>query len=98
MAGLRIVGGEFGGRVLRAPKGTQTRPTSMRVREALFNILGDRVHDAVVADCFAGSGVLGFEALSRGARVVDLYESSAAVLRNLHENMSLYSAVQDCRF
>jgi 16S rRNA (guanine(966)-N(2))-methyltransferase RsmD len=52
---------------LRAPKGTDVRPTADRVREALFSILGDRVVDATVLDLFAGTGALGIEALSRGA-------------------------------
>jgi 16S rRNA (guanine966-N2)-methyltransferase len=69
MAALRVVGGEARGRVLRAPKGGGTRPTSDRVREAMFDVLATMaaVDGAVVADLFAGSGALGIEALSRGA-------------------------------
>ncbi|KQQ14172.1 16S rRNA (guanine(966)-N(2))-methyltransferase RsmD [Methylobacterium sp. Leaf123] len=68
---MRIVGGEWRGRRLVGPKAEGIRPTSDRLREALFNVLAhaydDAVEDAVVLDLFAGTGALGFEALSRGA-------------------------------
>lgn len=83
---MRVVAGEFGGRRLHAPRGRGTRPTSDRVREALFAILGD-VHGARVLDLFAGSGALGIEALSRGAGsavfVDSDREAAAAIRRNL---------------
>ena len=63
---MRITGGALGGRRLVAPRGERTRPTSDRVREALFAILGP-LDGADVLDLFAGSGALGLEALSRGA-------------------------------
>ncbi|HEY1553021.1 MAG TPA: 16S rRNA (guanine(966)-N(2))-methyltransferase RsmD [Kofleriaceae bacterium] len=63
---MRIVGGSLGGRVLRAPTGAATRPTSEKVREAMFAILGS-VEGMHVLDLFAGSGAVGIEALSRGA-------------------------------
>ena len=64
---MRVVAGVYGGRRLVAPPGDATRPTSDRVREALFSVLGVSVHGARVLDLFAGSGALGIEALSRGA-------------------------------
>ena len=64
---MRVIAGDYRGRRLQAPPGAATRPTSDRVREALFSVLGDRVHGAHVLDLFAGSGALGIEALSRGA-------------------------------
>jgi 16S rRNA (guanine966-N2)-methyltransferase len=64
---VRVVAGRYGGRRLVAPAGAATRPTSDRVREALFSVLGASVQDARVLDLFAGSGALGIEALSRGA-------------------------------
>ena len=64
---MRVIAGEFGGRRLKAPSGPAVRPTSDRAREALFSILGD-VSDAEVLDLFCGTGALGIEALSRGAR------------------------------
>jgi 16S rRNA (guanine966-N2)-methyltransferase len=85
---MRIVGGELGGRVLRAPHGAATRPTSEKVREAIFNILG-AVEGARVLDLFAGSGALGIEALSRGAAhavFVDAGKPALAAIRgNLRE-------------
>ena len=63
---MRVVAGAFKGRRLAAPRGTRTRPTADRVREALFSMLGD-VGGARVLDLYAGSGALGIEALSRGA-------------------------------
>ena len=64
---MRVVAGEYGGRRLKAPPGLDTRPTADRVREALFSILGT-VEGCAVLDLYAGSGALGIEALSRGAR------------------------------
>ena len=64
---MRIVGGDYGGRRLTAPKGAATRPTSDRVREALFSILGD-LEDARCLDLCAGTGAVGLEALSRARR------------------------------
>jgi 16S rRNA (guanine(966)-N(2))-methyltransferase RsmD len=85
---MRVVAGKLGGRRLTAPRGARTRPTSDRVREALFGILGD-VEGAVVLDLFAGSGALGLEALSRGAARATFVDSApaavAAVRRNLAE-------------
>jgi 16S rRNA (guanine(966)-N(2))-methyltransferase RsmD len=88
---VRIVGGRWGGRRLSAPRGSATRPTSDRVREALFAVLADRVVGARVLDLCAGSGALGLEALSRGAahvtfverdrRTADVIRANAAALR-----------------
>ncbi len=74
---MRIVAGSAGGRRIQAPPGADTRPTTDRVREAVFNALGSlgAVDGALVADLFAGSGALGLEALSRGASHVHLVES-----------------------
>ena len=80
---MRVVGGEFGGRRLQAPKGDATRPTSDRVREAVFSTLGPLGGERVL-DLFAGSGALGIEALSRGAGqavFVDRARPALAVLR-----------------
>ncbi|WP_346354220.1 16S rRNA (guanine(966)-N(2))-methyltransferase RsmD [Azotosporobacter soli] len=73
---MRIITGKAKGCKLQAPKGMQTRPTTDRVKESLFNILGDAVVDAVVLDIFAGSGALGLEALSRGATRAVFIDSS----------------------
>lgn len=84
---LRIISGEFGGRYIDAPKGRSTRPTASRVREAWFSAIGDAVYDATVVDLFAGSGALGIEALSRGARHVHFVESQAQAVQTLRENV-----------
>jgi 16S rRNA (guanine966-N2)-methyltransferase len=83
---LRIVAGSLGGRRIQAPPGSDTRPTSDRVREALFSALGPLDGEAVL-DLFAGSGALAVEALSRGARHAVLVEkdgrAAAVIRRNL---------------
>jgi 16S rRNA (guanine966-N2)-methyltransferase len=84
---VRIVAGRWGGRRLSSPKGEATRPTSDRVREALFSILGDRVQDARVLDLFAGSGALGLEALSRGAAAATFVDSAAAAVAAVKANL-----------
>jgi 16S rRNA (guanine966-N2)-methyltransferase len=85
---MRIVAGTLGGRRISAPPGRDTRPTSDRVREALFSILGARVEGARVLDLFAGSGALGIEALSRGAASATFVEHSATALRTLRANLA----------
>jgi 16S rRNA (guanine966-N2)-methyltransferase len=93
----RVVGGTLGGRRLQVPRGTTVRPTSDRVREALFSTLGARVVDAVVLDLFAGSGALGIEALSRGARAATFVERDRAVARVLRANLATLDLVADVR-
>jgi 16S rRNA (guanine966-N2)-methyltransferase len=83
---MRVIAGSHGGRVLVAPPGRATRPTSDRVREALFSILGD-VRGARVLDLFAGSGALGIEALSRGAAEATLVDTSAAAVTAVRRNL-----------
>lgn len=84
---VRIVGGSLGGRVLRAPTGAATRPTSEKVRQALFNILGDVTGDHVL-DLFAGTGALGFEALSRGAASATFVDLARPALNVIRENLA----------
>lgn len=86
---MRVVAGELGGRRLVAPDGTSTRPTTDRVREAIFNSLGSAglLDGALVADLFAGSGAIGIEALSRGAERCVFVERDRAALRALDENL-----------
>jgi len=83
---MRVIGGQLGGRTLVAPRGRGTRPTSDRVREAVFSILGD-VAGARVLDLFAGSGALAVEALSRGASEATLVDSSAAAVSAARRNL-----------
>ena len=87
---MRVVAGELGGRRLLAPEGVSTRPTTDRVREAVFNALGSLgvIDGALVADLFAGSGAIGIEALSRGAEHCTFVERDRAALSALEENLA----------
>lgn len=80
---VRIVGGSWRGRKVRFPEGHDIRPSPDRVRETLFNWLAPHIRGARCLDLFAGSGVLGFEALSRGAAAVVLVEQDPVVVRHL---------------
>ncbi len=82
---MRIISGSARGLTLRVPKG-EVRPTTDRVRESLFSILGERVEGARVLDLFCGSGALALEALSRGAASARLVDKSAASCRTASEN------------
>ena len=83
---LRIIAGEFKGRRLKTPAGRSVRPTGDRVKEAWFSILQPSIPDARVLDLFAGSGALGFEALSRGAVAADFVENHQASLATIRDN------------
>lgn len=85
---MRIIGGSKKGHPLQAPAGTVTRPTTDRVREAIFNTLQTRIQDALVLDVFAGSGGMSMEALSRGARWADLYEKDRKAIAAIERNLS----------
>jgi len=89
---VRIVGGEWRRRVLRFPDSQGLRPTPDRVRETLFNWLGQDLGGQHCLDLFAGSGALGFEAASRGADRVVLVEQAPRVLATLKENAGLLGA------
>lgn len=82
-SGVRIIGGEWRGRRLAIPAATEVRPTPDRVRETLFNWLGPVLPGARCLDLFAGTGVLGFEALSRGAAEALFVETDAVLVRAL---------------
>lgn len=84
---MRITGGEFGGRNLKVPKSDAIRPTQDRVREALFNMIQFEIAGADFLDLFAGSGAVGLEALSRGAKSVTFVERERRHLAVLNENI-----------
>ncbi|MGO9643073.1 MAG: 16S rRNA (guanine(966)-N(2))-methyltransferase RsmD [Candidatus Acidiferrales bacterium] len=84
---MRVVAGKFGGRNLATLRGLKLRPTSDRLREALFNILGPVVKDSVFLDLFAGTGAVGIEALSRGARQAIFVEFHAAAVTLIRKNL-----------
>jgi 16S rRNA (guanine966-N2)-methyltransferase len=85
---MRVIAGLYGSRLLTAPSGDHTRPTSDRLRETLFNILGPRVLDSRFADLFAGTGAVGIEALSRGAAHVFFAENAPSALKSLRTNLT----------
>lgn len=85
---MRVIAGIHRGRRLRGPEGSALRPTSDRVREALFSILGNRLPNSRVLDLYAGTGAVGIEALSRGATHVTCVESSEDALKLLRQNVS----------
>ena len=85
---MRIIAGSYRSRVLAAPPGMDTRPTSDRLRETLFNVLAPRIQSASFLDLYAGSGAVGIEALSRGAVHVTFVERSPAALKVLRGNLA----------
>jgi 16S rRNA (guanine(966)-N(2))-methyltransferase RsmD len=85
---MRVIAGIYRSRRLAAPRGLATRPTSDRLRETLFNVLGPRVQDAVFADLYAGSGAVGIEALSRGARMVYFADQAPPAVAAIRENLA----------
>ena len=87
---MRIISGTSRGRRLVTPKSQAIRPTSDRVKESIFNILGDEVEGKVVLDLFAGTGNLGIEALSRGARKALFVEKGRQALRLIQKNLSQF--------
>ncbi|MFH1092190.1 MAG: 16S rRNA (guanine(966)-N(2))-methyltransferase RsmD [Pseudomonadota bacterium] len=86
---MRITGGEFKGRRLFAPRGLDIRPTSDRVKEAVFNILGPLQDKPNVLDLFAGTGALGLEALSRGAEQAVFVDRSLKALAAIRKNIEM---------
>jgi 16S rRNA (guanine966-N2)-methyltransferase len=84
---MRIVAGKFRSRILKPVRDLELRPTSDRLRETLFNILADAVADSIFVDCYAGTGAVGIEALSRGARQVIFIEKHGATAGLIRANL-----------
>jgi 16S rRNA (guanine(966)-N(2))-methyltransferase RsmD len=84
---VRIIAGKYRSRRLIAPQGVETRPTSDRLRETLFNVVAPSVPDSVWIDLFAGTGAVGIEALSRGAAMAYFVESSRRPARAIRDNL-----------
>lgn len=84
---MRVISGKFRSRPLRSLRGMDVRPTSDRLRETLFNVLAPQVEESVWIDLFAGTGAVGIEALSRGARMVYFVESSRKAAGAIRENL-----------
>ncbi|MDL2289180.1 16S rRNA (guanine(966)-N(2))-methyltransferase RsmD [Clostridia bacterium OttesenSCG-928-F22] len=94
---MRIAGGEFRGREIEAPAGTDTRPTSAKVREALFSILQTRIVGATFLDLFAGSGAIGLEALSRGCAKAVFVDSSRKAVLAIQRNIKKLGVEEKAR-
>lgn len=84
---MRVISGKFKGRILKMPRGTKIRPTSQKVKEALFSILGTKIHGASFLELFAGSGSIGIEAKSRGAKSVFLVENNRSCVKTIQKNL-----------
>ncbi len=85
---LRIISGEFGGQKIKTLPGRETRPTSDRVREALFNVWQPRLKECFFLDLYAGSGAIGIEALSRGAARAVFIEANSSAIKVIKENLA----------
>ena len=99
MSAPRIVTGSLKNRRLAVVEGTEVRPTALRVREALFDILAsrDRIENATVLDLFAGTGAIGIEALSRGASFVTFVEADRAAARAIGDNLERFGEAKRAR-
>ena len=93
---LRIIGGKYRRLIIDAPNVNTTRPTTDKVREALMSALGGDVYDAVVLDLFAGSGALGLEALSRGARECYFCDNNKIALSTIKNNIEKLKIEEEC--
>lgn len=89
---VRIISGEFGGRKIEAPDNNRTHPMGERIRNALFNSIGSGIESADVLDVFAGTGAVGLEALSRGARHVTFIEKDRIAQKILAKNITTLGA------
>jgi 16S rRNA (guanine966-N2)-methyltransferase len=86
---MKITGGQFRGRNLKIPKNAHIRPSTEKIREAIFSSLGEDIIDANIADLFCGSGALGLEGLSRGAKTALLIDSDSSAVNTVRENISV---------
>lgn len=94
---MRIVGGKFAGRDLTSPKDFRVRPTAEHIRAAMLDLLKADLKDARVIDLFAGTGALGIEAISRGARTCDFVETRPSSLHALKSNIGLFRLKDETR-
>ncbi|MEA2088076.1 MAG: 16S rRNA (guanine(966)-N(2))-methyltransferase RsmD [Candidatus Caldatribacteriota bacterium] len=92
---MRIVAGKNKGNILKSPRDLSVRPTSEKVREALFDILGSSVRETIFLDLFAGTGAVGIEALSRGAKKVIFIEKEPKCIKIIKENLEKTGNIQN---
>jgi len=95
---VRVIAGKFRSRKLKGPGLLRLRPTSDRLRETLFNILGPSVEDSLFVDLYAGTGAIGIEAISRGAREVIFVESNAKAAKLARENLAALDIFKGAEF
>lgn len=91
---MRIIAGEFRGRLIKPPKSDATRPITDRVKQSVFDILTPILDGAVVYDCFAGTGSMGLESLSRGAKQAVFFEAERSAVALLRENIQALDVMQ----
>jgi 16S rRNA (guanine(966)-N(2))-methyltransferase RsmD len=94
---MRIIAGEFRGRKLLPPAGLVTRPVTDRVKQSMFDCLADLVVDAAVYDCFAGTGSMGLECLSRGGKHVTFFENDGSAVAILRKNIAALRVEEQSR-
>ncbi|MEO5858888.1 MAG: 16S rRNA (guanine(966)-N(2))-methyltransferase RsmD [Pyrinomonadaceae bacterium] len=92
---MRIISGEYGGRVIKSPPDSRTRPTSDRLRETLFNVIAPNIEEARFLDLCAGSGAIGIEAVSRGASHVTFVDKSRRACALIEENLDLLGVPEE---
>lgn len=93
---IRIISGKYGKRIIKAPDNGITHPMSERIRNSLFNIIGDEIVGANILDAFAGSGSLGFEAISRGAAHASFIENDRVAYQTLIDNIEVINVRKKC--
>ncbi len=94
---MKIVAGEFGGRIIKVPNIPHIRPSTEKTRKAIFSALGDDIIDASIADLFCGSGALGIEALSRGAKNALFVDIHPAAIATVKQNIRLLELESRCK-
>ncbi|RKY34286.1 MAG: 16S rRNA (guanine(966)-N(2))-methyltransferase RsmD [Candidatus Omnitrophota bacterium] len=94
---MKIISGKFKGCVLKNLKVSRTRPTSQKVRKAIFDVLGNVIENKSILDLFSGTGSLGFEALSRGAKNVTFVEKNKQCLKMIKDNARFLKVTDNCR-
>jgi len=94
---MRIIAGDLGGRKLIPPPSDATRPITDRAKQSLFDILAPTIEGSLVYDCFAGTGSLGLESLSRGAKFVTFFEADRPTVAKLNQNIMTLKLSERCR-
>ena len=94
---MRVVAGKYRSRLLSAPRGVETRPTSDRLRETLFNVIAPQIEGAKFVDLYAGSGAVGIEAISRGAEFVWFAENAPVAAKAIRENLRALKITSECQ-